>query len=423
MRGDDVAEMKKWGLTEKVEADPDFPFIVVSPQCHNGEIWTDVEALGAILDEVARTCRVDPDRVYVTGHSMGGRGALYAAYKMPARFAAIVALANELRSHRDSIGQLNPALYALAADPKRYSNDFHDITQGSNAIAPGLGFNAVSRKALQANQSATLPRSYWDWRDILDYFTPPGSSLAETNRILLHIEEILKSTPEVENPSRRTGMQLGLAAVTEANTGDLTVKLKQKRSRAVDEIIADVRSDIKKQEPALDVEFIQTLQDMISDLPGEPQPVEVKLFSPDQALLAEWAPKVGESIGKIPGVVDVLNGIDNTISGPAVMFQINPSVAARAGFTPEEIAVTTAALVEGEPSPIPVVANDHAYTLRVRFPDANRASIEALSSSTAQQHGSEAHDMVPTPEQVLAVATPVTGDAPADDGQDTVSGA
>jgi len=92
-RGDDIAQMKKWGLTEKVEADPDFPFIVVSPQCHNGEIWTDVEALGAILDEVARTCRVDPDRVYVTGHSMGGRGALYAAYKMPARFAAIVALA------------------------------------------------------------------------------------------------------------------------------------------------------------------------------------------------------------------------------------------------------------------------------------------------------------------------------------------
>jgi predicted peptidase len=93
VRGDDIAQMKRWGLTEKVEADPDFPFIVVSPQCHNGEIWTDVEALRAILDEVARTCRVDPDRVYATGHSMGGRGALYAAYKMPERFAAVVALA------------------------------------------------------------------------------------------------------------------------------------------------------------------------------------------------------------------------------------------------------------------------------------------------------------------------------------------
>jgi predicted peptidase len=93
LRGDDISQMKKFGLTEKVAADSKFPFIVVSPQCHQGEIWTDVDALGAVLDEVARTHRVDPDRVYVTGHSMGGRGALYAAYKMPNRFAAVVSLA------------------------------------------------------------------------------------------------------------------------------------------------------------------------------------------------------------------------------------------------------------------------------------------------------------------------------------------
>ena len=92
VRGDDISRMKKLGLTEKVEADPNFPFIVVSPQCHQGEIWTDVDALGAILDEVARTNRVDPERVYVTGHSMGGRGALYAGYKMPDRFAAVLSL-------------------------------------------------------------------------------------------------------------------------------------------------------------------------------------------------------------------------------------------------------------------------------------------------------------------------------------------
>lgn len=92
VRGDDINRMKKLGLTEKVEADPMFPFIVVSPQCYQGEIWTDVDALGAILDEVARTHRVDPDRVYVTGHSMGGRGALYVAYKMPDRFAAVLSL-------------------------------------------------------------------------------------------------------------------------------------------------------------------------------------------------------------------------------------------------------------------------------------------------------------------------------------------
>jgi predicted peptidase len=92
-RGEDISQMKRWGLTEKVEADPTFPFIVVSPQCHRGEIWSDADALGAILDEVAANYRVDADRVYVTGHSMGGRGALYAAYKMPDRFAAVVSLA------------------------------------------------------------------------------------------------------------------------------------------------------------------------------------------------------------------------------------------------------------------------------------------------------------------------------------------
>jgi len=93
LRGGDIGQMKRWGLAEKVETDPNFPFIVVSPQCHKGEIWTDVDALGAVLDEVTRTHRVDPDRVYVTGHSMGGRGALYAAYRMPDRFAAVVSLA------------------------------------------------------------------------------------------------------------------------------------------------------------------------------------------------------------------------------------------------------------------------------------------------------------------------------------------
>lgn len=92
LRGDDISQMKKNGLAEKVAGDPKFPFIVVSPQCHTGEIWTDVDALGAVLDEVARSYRVDPDRIYITGHSMGGRGALYAAYKMPERFAAVVSL-------------------------------------------------------------------------------------------------------------------------------------------------------------------------------------------------------------------------------------------------------------------------------------------------------------------------------------------
>ena len=213
---------------------------------------------------------------------------------------------------------------------------------------------------------------------ILDYIMPAGSSLAETNRVVRHLEQILHDTPEVENTSRRTGLQLGLAAVTEANTGDISVKLKLSRSRNIDDVMADVRAKIKTEEPAIDVEFVQVLQDMISDLTGEPQPVEVKMFSQDAAVLEEWAPKVADAIAKDKGVVDVLNGIDNTISGPAVAFQVDPSIAARAGFSPEEVATDAAAILEGEPSTTPVITHDRTYTLRVRFPAGNRASLEAM---------------------------------------------
>jgi len=213
---------------------------------------------------------------------------------------------------------------------------------------------------------------------VLDYIMPAGSSLAETNRVITHIEEMLHEVPEVESTSRRTGLQLGLAAVTEANTGDILVKLKSKRDRDIEEIIADVRADIKKEEPALDIEFTQVLQDMIGDLTSAPEPIQIKLFSQDPKQLEEWAPKVADSIGKIHGVVDVLNGIENTISGPAVTFQVDPSVAARAGFTAEEIALDASAILEGEPATMPVITNDRAYTVRVRFPAGNRATLEAM---------------------------------------------
>ena len=212
----------------------------------------------------------------------------------------------------------------------------------------------------------------------IDYIMPAGSSLAETNRVVSHVEQMLREIPEVESTSRRTGLQLGLAAVTEANTGDILVKLKTKRDRDIEEIMADVRADIKQQEPALDVEFVQVLQDMIGDLTSAPEPIQIKMFSQDPKQLDEWAPKVADAIGKIKGVVDILNGIDNTISGPAITFQVDPSVAARAGFTAEEVALDASAILEGEPAPMPVVANDRAYTLRVRFPSQYRASLEAM---------------------------------------------
>ncbi len=216
---------------------------------------------------------------------------------------------------------------------------------------------------------------------ILDYYTPPGSSLAESNRMLLHIEEIVRSMPEVENTSRRTGLQLGLAAVTEVNRGDFTVKLKRDRKRGIDEIISDIRAEVKKQEPAVDVEFVQVLQDMIGDLTSAPEPVVIKLFSQDPKLLNSSATRVADAIQKIPHVVDVLDGIENTISGPAVTYQVNPVVAARSGFSLDEVAVDAAAVLEGEPAATPVVLNDRMYTIRVRFPEQSRSSLDQMSNT------------------------------------------
>src|SRR5882762_3091746 len=215
----------------------------------------------------------------------------------------------------------------------------------------------------------------------LDYWTPAGTSLAETNRMVTAIEKTLNTIPEVESTSRRTGMELGLAAVTEANRGDILVKLKKDRSRAIDDVIEDVRAQVTAQQPAVRVEFVQVLQDMIGDLTSEPEPVQIKLFSQDPVLLATWAPKVADAIGKVKGVVDVLDGIENTISGPAVTFQINPSIAARAGFTPEEVALDAAAILEGEPAATPVILNDRAYTIRVRFPEQSRSSLDRMSNA------------------------------------------
>lgn len=221
---------------------------------------------------------------------------------------------------------------------------------------------------------------------ILDYVMPPGSSLAETNRVVTHVENLIKQVPEVENTSRRTGLQLGLAAVTEPNTGDIAVKLKDKRSRGIDDIISDVRTKVTTQEPALDVEFTQVLQDMISDLTGAPQPVVVKLFSPDSDAIAAWAPRVADALGRIQinykkPVVDVEDGIDNTTSGPAVVFKINPAALAKAGFTTDQLTVITSSIVDGEPATAPLIIGDRPYTLRVRYAPANRASLEAMNNT------------------------------------------
>ena len=216
---------------------------------------------------------------------------------------------------------------------------------------------------------------------ILDYVMPAGSSLESTGKVLDRVEKIVHATPEVDSTSRRTGLQMGFAAVTEANTGDITVRLKNKRHRTIDEVMADIRHQIKTTEPELDVEFTQILQDNIGDLSNAPEPIQIKLFNPDAALLQNIAPRVATEIAKINGVVDIENGIDNTVSGPATNFQVNPQTATRLGFTTQEVAEDATSILDGVEVPNPLINNGRPYTIRVRLGAESRQSLDSIENT------------------------------------------
>ena len=216
---------------------------------------------------------------------------------------------------------------------------------------------------------------------ILDTTMPAGTSIAETNRVMAHVQRILQNVPEVESTSRRTGLQMGLAAVTESNYGDTTVTLKRNRSRGIDEIIADIRAQIKKAEPEMDNEYTQVLQDNIGDLSNSPEPIQIKLYGNNPDLLLQLGPRVADEIKKVGGVVDVENGVDNTISGPATSFQVDPQLAARLGFTPTEVAEDATAILDGVTVNDPLIADGKPYTIRVRLGDETRQNLDTIRNT------------------------------------------
>jgi len=221
---------------------------------------------------------------------------------------------------------------------------------------------------------------------ILDYTAPPGTSLAETDRMLQHIEQMLKEEPDIESYSRRTGLQLGLF-ITEPNTGDFLAKLKPGHTRTTEEVTADLRGKIESSEPALQIEFVGILSDLIGDLTSSPAPIEIRLFSEDSAALDQEATLVEESIQKVPGVVDTFNGV--VVSGPAITFKIDPQLAARFGVSATDVANTVTTAMTGDAASS-ILQQGRLITVRVILPPQARQSLETLKgllikSSTGAQ--------------------------------------
>ncbi|MGH9499494.1 MAG: efflux RND transporter permease subunit [Terriglobales bacterium] len=210
---------------------------------------------------------------------------------------------------------------------------------------------------------------------VLDYWMPSGTSLAETDHILHDVEDRIQKLPEVAAFSRRTGAEMG-PFVTEQNRGDVLVKLKPRaeRNRGTEDVIADLRAQIEKSHPGMVVEFVQVLQDMLGDLEGSPEPVEVKIFGPSMATLEEAVGDVGEKIKKIPGLVDykaILRG------NPEILFHVDPASAARVGMTVDQVTQQVSAGLLGL-SETSLRQADRTIDIRVRFNDQFRYNYENL---------------------------------------------
>jgi multidrug efflux pump subunit AcrB len=185
--------------------------------------------------------------------------------------------------------------------------------------------------------------------------------MSETNRMLMHVEEIMRGIPEIESFSRRTGARLALA-IAEPNTGDFLVKLRAKRNRSTAEVVEELRAKVHEAEPALHYEFPGVLSDLIGDLTWSPHPVEIKIFSTNQAVLKEKAAEIAAAIEKIPGVVDVDDGL--VVAGPSLRLQTNIAEAARSGLTAKALGTEIQATKLGTVSSY-LLRGDRTYNIRV----------------------------------------------------------
>ncbi len=263
----------------------------------------------------------------------------------------------------------------LGAIIRRYEQvlDF-SLHNRSIVIAISLGVVLIAIGMYHKLGSEFLP-AFDEGAFVLDYFTPPGSSLEETDRVLKHVEEMLKESPDVESYSRRTGLQLGLS-ITEPNTGDFLVKLKPNRKNSTEDVAKEIRDKIAEEEPTMDrVETPGILSDLIGDLTSSPYPIEIKLFSEDTRALQAKAAEVEDLIKEIHGVEETFNGI--TISGPAVTFKVEPEKAARLGITANDIASTVTTAMSGDAASS-ILQQGRLINVRVILPKQLRTSLDSL---------------------------------------------
>jgi multidrug efflux pump subunit AcrB len=175
---------------------------------------------------------------------------------------------------------------------------------------------------------------------------------------------------------------------TEQNKGDVLVKLKPRcswprtwfgcpagtRTRGAEEVIDDMRTQIAQNISGVDVEFTQILQDMLGDLEGAPEPVEIKLFGNNMPVLEQLAADIQPRLEKIKGLVDFV-GISK--GNPEVVFHVHPDAAGRAGLTTDQVTQQVSAGLLGV-TETSLRQADRTIDIRLRFPDSFRGNYSSI---------------------------------------------
>jgi CzcA family heavy metal efflux pump len=209
---------------------------------------------------------------------------------------------------------------------------------------------------------------------VLDYVSPPGTSLQETDRMLREVEKIITKVPEVETYSRRTGTQMGFF-ITEPNTGDYLIQLKKNHSRSTEEVITDIRQRVESTQPALRIDFGQVIGDMLGDLMASVQPIEIKIFGDDIDKLHEYSQQVSAIVEKVQGTADVFDGI--VIAGPSISIIPDNVKLAQFGLTPANFQSQVQLSMEGVQAGN-ILEKEQLSPVRIIYPYSSTQSVNGL---------------------------------------------
>ncbi len=212
---------------------------------------------------------------------------------------------------------------------------------------------------------------------VLDYNSPPGTSLEETNRELTEVDKIITANPNVEAYSRRTGTQMGFF-ITEPNRGDYLIQLKKKRNQTTEEVINELRQKIDESGLPLMVDFGQVIGDMLGDLMSSVQPIEIKVFGTDQKTIQEYSKKIASVVENVKGTADVFDGI--VIAGPSIQVVPNLTILGQYNISPQDFQYQLQTLLEGN-----VVGNlfdkEQFTPIRILYSNNSNASLSEIENS------------------------------------------